>query len=66
MPVGVACQTGYSKIHDAELADNNNDSDTGNDSDDTVILQQEIEDTIGKTTNNHNTDITTPETPAKS
>ena len=66
MPVGAAHQTDYSKIHDAELADNDNDSDTGNDSDDTVILQQEIEDTIGKTTNNHNTDITTPETPAKS
>ena len=64
MPVGVARQTDYSKIHDSELADN--DSDTGNDSDDTVILQQEIEDTIGESTNNHNTNITTPETPAKS
>ena len=64
MPLVAACQTDYSKIYDAELADN--DSDTGNDSDDTVILQQEIEDTIGETTNNHNTDITTPETPTKS
>ena len=64
MPVGVARQTDYSKIHHTELVNNNND--TGNDSDDTVILQQEIEDTIGKSTNNHNTNITTPGTPAKS
>ena len=36
MPVGAARQTDYSKIYDAELADNN--SDIGNDSNDTVIL----------------------------
>ena len=64
MPVGAARRTDYSKIHDSELA--NNDNDTGNDSDDTVILQQEIEDTISESSNNHNTNITTPETPAKS
>ena len=64
MPVGAAHQTDYSKIHDSELA--NNDNDTGNDSDDTVILKQEIEDTIGESTSNHNTNITTPGTPAKS
>ena len=63
MPVGAACQTDYSKKYDSELADNNND--TGNDSDDTVILQQEIEDTIGESTDNHNANISTPETPAK-
>ena len=66
MPVDAARQTDYSKIHDPELVDNDNDSDTSNDSNDTVILQQEIEDTIGEMTNNHNTVITTPETPAKS
>ena len=64
MPVGAAHQTDYSKIHDSELA--NNDNDTINDSDDTVIIQQEIEDTIGESSNKHNTNITTPETPAKS
>ena len=51
MPVGATRRTDYSKIHDSELA--NNDNDTGNDSDDTVILQQEIEDTIGESSNNH-------------
>ena len=34
----------------AELADN--DDNTGHDSNDTIVLQQEIEDTIGKTTDN--------------
>ena len=63
MPVGVAHQTDYSKKYDSELADNNND--TSSDSDDTVVLQQEIEDTIGKSTDNHNANISTPETPAK-
>ena len=66
MPVDAARQTDYSKIHDPELAHNDNDSDTSNDSNDTVILQQEIEDTISEMTHNHNTVITTPETPAKS
>ena len=52
LPVDVACQVHYSVNPPAELADN--DHNTGHDSDDTIVLQQEIEDTIGKTTDDRN------------
>ena len=58
MPVDAACQTDYSTKPESELADNGNDS--SQDSDDTVVLQQEIEDTIGETTDNRNASISTP------
>ena len=63
MPVGAVRQTDYSKKYDSVLVDNDND--TSSDSDDTVVLQQEIEDTIGESIDNHNANISTPETPAK-
>ena len=58
MPVDAARQTDYSTKPESELVDNKNDS--SQDSDDTVVLQQEIEDTIGETTNNRNANISTP------
>ena len=50
MLVDAARQTDYSTKPETELADNDND--ISHDSDDTVILQEEIEDTIGDTTDN--------------
>ena len=58
LPVDAARQVDYSINPDTELADN--DKDTSHDSDDTIVLQQEIEDTIGETTNNHNTNTPSP------
>ena len=48
LPVDVACQVDYSINPDAELADNDND--TSHDSDDTIVLQQEIEEKLPTTT----------------
>ena len=58
LPVDAACQVDYSVTPDAELV--NNDKDISHDSDDTIVLQQEIEDTIGETTDNHNTNTPSP------
>ena len=58
MPVDAACQTDYCTKPGSELADNNNGM--SYDSDDTVVLQQEIEDTIGETTDSHNANISAP------
>ena len=58
MPVDTAHQTNYCTKPESELVDNDND--ISYDSDDTVVLQQEIEDTIGETTDNRNSNISTP------
>ena len=52
LPVDAARQVDYSVNPPAELVDN--DDNTGHDRDDTIVLQQEIEDTIGKTTDDQN------------
>ena len=58
LPVDTAHQADYSINPDAEPADN--DKDTSHDSDDTIVLQQEIEDTIGEATDNCNTNTPSP------
>ena len=58
LPVDASCQVDYSLNPDTELADNDND--TSHDSNDTIVLQQEIEDTIGETTDNCNTNTPSP------
>ena len=58
LPVDAARQVDYSINPDAELA--HNDNNTSHDSDDTIVLQHEIEDTIGETTDNCNTNTPSP------
>ena len=46
LPVDAACQTDYSVEPEVDHAEKDNN--TGHESDDTIILQKKIEDTIGK------------------
>ena len=58
LPVDAAHLIDYGATPDSESADNVND--TSHDSDDTIVLQQEIEDTIGETPENRNTNTPSP------